>query len=87
MAEPLTGIIRGRTIELSGDSGIVDGESVEVVVRAIKRSEVWGDGLRRSAGAMAEHWTEEDDRILEAIYKERHQEDRTDPIAEFSALV
>ncbi len=30
-------------------------------------------GTETAAGMMAEHWTEEDDRILEAIERDRHR--------------
>src|SRR5438132_1574712 len=49
-------VIRGKTIELEADPGLEDGQTVEVVVRVVKRPEAWGEGIRRSAGAMAEHW-------------------------------
>jgi len=31
----------------------------------------WIEGLRRCAGALANEWTDEDDRILEEIYQSR----------------
>jgi hypothetical protein len=76
MAEAIQGVIRCRTIELATDPGIEDGQMVEVVVRVIKKSKPWGEGIRRSAGAMADHWTEDDDRILEEIQRDRHRDDR-----------
>jgi hypothetical protein len=69
-------VIHGRTIELSVDPGIEDGQVVEVVVRVIKPAGAWGEGIRRSAGAMAAHWTADDDRILEEIRRDRHRDDR-----------
>jgi hypothetical protein len=76
MAETIQGVIHGKTIELSADPGIGDGQVVEVVVRVVERPEAWGEGIRRSAGAMAGHWTEEDDRILEELHRDRHHDDR-----------
>jgi len=81
MAEALHGVIHGRTIELNVDPGLADGEPVEVVIRAAGPPGGWGVGLRRSAGAMAAHWTEEDDRILEAIRRDRQDDARPEPDA------
>ena len=39
----------------------------------------WGEGLRKCAGALADEWTEEDDRILEEIYQERKRDTRPEP--------
>jgi len=69
-------IIRGKTIELDADLGLEDGQTVEVVVRVVKKPETWGAGIRRSAGAMAGHWTAEDHRILEEIRRDRLRDDR-----------
>jgi hypothetical protein len=81
MSSIIQGVVRGRTIELMTDPGIEDGQVVEVVVRVVKRPETWGEGLRRSAGALADKWTEEDDRILEGLYQERRR-DRRPELAE-----
>jgi hypothetical protein len=48
------GIIHGKTIELIDDPGIEDGRAVEVIVRVIDPPKPWGDGIRASAGAMAD---------------------------------
>ena len=71
MSRILHGVVHGKTIELADDPGIADGQSVEVVVRPAKADKPWGDGIRSSAGALADDWTEEDDRILEEIYQDR----------------
>jgi predicted DNA-binding antitoxin AbrB/MazE fold protein len=65
------GVIHGKTIELTEDLGINEGQEVEVVVRVRPSRPDWGQGIIRSAGAMAHLWTEEDDRILEEIERER----------------
>jgi hypothetical protein len=78
MAEAIPGVIHGRTIELETDPGIEDGQAVEVLVRVVKRTKAWGEGIRLSAGAMAEHWTEDDDRILEEIRRDRHSGARSE---------
>jgi hypothetical protein len=68
----LHGIVNGKTIELDDDPGVPAGQQVEVIVKALPtQHRPWGEGLRACAGAMAEEWTEEDDRILEEIYQQR----------------
>jgi hypothetical protein len=70
----LHGIVNGKTIELSDDPGVPAGQEVEVTVKPVRaQSAEWGEGLRQCAGALAEEWTEEDDRILEEIYQQRKQ--------------
>jgi hypothetical protein len=66
----ITGIIHGNTIQLTDNLGLPDGEQVEVHV-FVKKSPLWGDGLRRCAGILADDWTDEDDRILEQIQQDR----------------
>jgi hypothetical protein len=77
MVKILRGIVHGRTIELEGDPGIEDGRMVEVIVRSKALPGPppgWRPGgTETAAGMMAEFWTEEDDRILEEIQRERHQ--------------
>jgi hypothetical protein len=70
------GRIHGRTIELDADLGLADGQEVEVRVQPLSRAEQWGEGLRRCAGALAQEWSEEDDRILDAIQQERKRDTR-----------
>jgi hypothetical protein len=56
MTQVMHGIVHGKTIELAQESGVPDGQEVDVVIRPITdspRSEPWGEGLRRSAGALA----------------------------------
>lgn len=65
------GIIHGNVIELTNDPGLGDGQVVEVRVRPIIEPKRWGDGLRRSAGALADSWTDEDDAILADIQADR----------------
>lgn len=71
MIKSTHGIVHGKTIELAEDLGVTDGQEVEVQVRIIRPAKKWGDGILRCAGAMAPYWTEEDDRILEEIYRDR----------------
>jgi hypothetical protein len=75
MVKILRGVVHGRTIELESDLGIEDGRSVEVIVRSRTLPGPppgWRPGgTETAAGMMAEHWTDEDDRILEEIQRER----------------
>ncbi|MBA3315274.1 MAG: hypothetical protein H0T47_18555 [Planctomycetaceae bacterium] len=75
MTKTLHGTIRGRTIELTDDPGLRDGSSVEIVLRYSTPDPAFcpGDGILRSAGALADVWTDEDDRILQEIYEDRHR--------------
>ncbi len=79
--QTLHGIINGKTIELAVDPGVPAGQAVEVIVKTVPAvAPTWGDGLRKCAGALANDWTEEDDRILAEIYQERKRDRRRDPI-------
>ncbi len=66
-----TGGIHGNFIELSDNPGLPDGEEVEIQVTTRTRNWRPGEGLERCAGAMADHWTEDDDQILAAIQEDR----------------
>jgi hypothetical protein len=59
------------TIELDEEIGIGEGEEAEVIVKPIKLKRPWGEGLKRSAGALADYWTEDDDLILKDIQEDR----------------
>jgi hypothetical protein len=71
----LRGVVHGRTIELEAEPGIEDGRRVEVIVRSKALPGPppgWRPGsTETAAGMMAEHWTEEDNRILEEIERDR----------------
>jgi hypothetical protein len=79
MTKTMHGKVHGKTIELEEDLGVVDGQEVEVQVTMLKPKKRlpgpppgWRPGsTETAAGMMAEHWTEEDDRILEAIKRDR----------------
>jgi hypothetical protein len=72
MTQTLHGIINGKIIELTVDPGVPPGQQVEVVIMPVSaQQQVWGEGLRRCAGALASEWTEEDDQILQEIYEQR----------------
>jgi hypothetical protein len=76
MTKVIHGKINGRTIELSEDLGLPPGEEVEVRVGTLPPKENWGEGLKRCADALANDWTEEDDRILEEIHLDRKRPSR-----------
>jgi hypothetical protein len=65
------GIIHGNTIELKNNPGLLDGQEVELIVKVKKKERPWGEGLRNSAGALADSWTEQDDKILEELHRQR----------------
>ena len=70
----LRGVIHGKTIELEGESGIADGEKVEIVLRQVgpdhKRRP--GEGFLRTEGALESdlHW----DAIMDDIHLSRKLE-------------
>ena len=73
------GIVIGRTVELAEDPGLASGQSVEITLRpTAPPSAVWGDGLRRCAGVLADDWSLRDDEILEKIYQERKHDSRAE---------
>jgi hypothetical protein len=74
MVKVIHGKIHGKTIELDEDLGLAEGQEVEVQVKALPAPEKWGEGLRRSAGALADdpYW----DGIMEEIYQARKRDTR-----------
>jgi hypothetical protein len=74
MNQSIPGIIHGNTIELSHNPGLAEGQAVDVVIHAATPTRVCGNGILKSAGALANEWTVEDDRILAEIYQERKLE-------------
>jgi hypothetical protein len=73
------GRVHGKRIELDENLGLIEGQEVEIQIKVIKKIEPWGDGLRRCAGALADDWTDEDDRILEEIRQARKSDERAEP--------
>lgn len=65
------GTIRGKVIEIVDDLGLPAGQQVEVTVKQVNAGEqpVWGEGLRRSAGALASIPGLDDE--MEEILRER----------------
>lgn len=78
MSRIIQGIVHGRTIELTEDPGVADGQRVEVIVKPAREAKPWGEGIRRSAGALAESWTQEDDKILDELHLSRKQDTRAE---------
>jgi hypothetical protein len=85
MIKTLHGRIRGRTIELDEDPGIADGQKVQVHIAVFSKKKLpgpppgWKPGQpSKTAGLLADSWTEEDDRILEEIYRDRKRERRVE---------
>lgn len=83
MQQVMRGVIHGRTIKLDRDPEIADGSPVEIVVRTKSKlapPPAWSaDSPVTAAGLLAHGWTDEDDRILEEIYRDRKQDGRREP--------
>lgn len=77
MTKIIQGKIHGRTIHLAEDLGLAEGQDVEVQVKILPPARKWGEGILRTAGALADdpHWHA----IMETIYRERKLERRTLP--------
>jgi hypothetical protein len=84
MTKTVQGKVHGRTIELDEYLGVADGQVVEVQVNVVGLKKKlpgpppgWRPGSNKTAaGMLADSWTEEDDRILEEIYRDRRRETR-----------
>ena len=74
MTQLIAGVIHGKTIELQADPGLGDGQRVEVLVRPAPHRAGSGEGIRRTAGALAGdlHW----DVIMDEIHQARKRERR-----------
>jgi hypothetical protein len=72
MMKSIHGKVHGRTIELDEDLGVADGQDVEVRVNVVASPKRWGDGIFRTAGALADdpEW----DAIMEEVYHARKLE-------------
>jgi len=71
MTKTVHGKLHGRTIELTEDLGLAEGQEVEVRVEVVPAGKTWGEGILRSAGILADDpdW----DDIMEEIYQARKQ--------------
>jgi hypothetical protein len=54
MPRTVRGTIHGKTIQLTEDLDLVEGQQVEVVVHPLPIAQQWGEGIARSAGAAAD---------------------------------
>jgi hypothetical protein len=74
MMKTLHGKVHGKTIELLEDLGMAEGQEVEVQVKAVQPDKKWGEGILRTAGALADdpYW----DTIMEEIHQARKVERR-----------
>jgi hypothetical protein len=72
MTKIVHGIVHGKTIEFDEDLGVADGQEVEVHIKVISPSAKWGEGILRTAGALA------DDPYWDAIMEEVHQARKLD---------
>ena len=74
MTKVLHGKVHGKTIELTEDVGVPEGQEVEVQVKIVEPARKWGDGILRTAGALADdpYW----DGIMEEIHQARKLERR-----------
>ena len=78
------GTVHGNMITLDHDLGMADGQEVEIQVRRIGAKKRlpgpppgWKPGsVTSAAGLLADSWTDEDDRILEQIGRDRRRETR-----------
>ena len=76
MTKTAHGKVHGKTIRLDEDLGLAEGQEVEIQVKVVSSQKRWGEGLQRCAGALANEWTEEDDRVLEEIHLDRQRDAR-----------
>ncbi len=74
MTKTLHGKIHGRTIELDDDPGVAEGQEVEVEIKVVPPTRKWGEGILRTAGALANdtEW----DAIMEEVHRSRKIERR-----------
>ena len=74
MTKVAHGKVHGKTIELDQDLGIADGQEVEVQIKVLPPATTWGEGILRTAGALADdpYW----DAIMEEVHRGRKLERR-----------
>jgi hypothetical protein len=82
MTKVIQGKIQGKTIILTEDLGLPEGQEVEVSVRTVAPSQTRrpGEGFMRTEGALADdpHW----DAIMAEIHRSRKLERRLPPLEE-----
>ena len=69
MTKVMHGKVRGNNIELTENPGLADGQEVEVQISVLSSTRKWGDGILRTAGALADdpYW----DAIMEKVHQSR----------------
>ncbi len=69
MTKVIQGKVHGRTIELAEDLGLADGQEVDLQLTVRPTTKQWGEGIRRTAGALADdpQW----DADMEEIHRQR----------------
>lgn len=72
MNKILRGVVHGKTIELTEDPGVGEGQPVQIVLTVLEPKKTWGEGIRRSAGGWADY--PEMDAIMEQIQRDRKRE-------------
>jgi hypothetical protein len=74
MNKIIEGVVHGRTIELLEDPGVGEGQRVQVVLSLSSAEGAWGEGIRRTAGALADDpdW----DAIMAEVHEARKRERR-----------
>jgi len=76
MSQLLVGTVHGKSIVFDQPLPLPEGQSVEVIVRTPQSGRAPGEGILKSAGALASDFTEEDRRILDEIQRARHVPER-----------
>ena len=74
MTKSVLGTVHGKTIELTEELGMAEGQQVEVQVKVVEPTRKWGEGILRCAGALADD--QEWDDIMGEIYQARKVERR-----------
>jgi hypothetical protein len=54
MPQTVHGTVHQNTIRLDEDLGVADGQQVEVELKIIEATKKWGEGILRTAGALAD---------------------------------
>jgi hypothetical protein len=69
------GVVHGKTIELDEDLGVEEGQVVEAQVKIVPAKRKWGEGILRTAGALANdpEW----DEIMKEVYEARKMDRRS----------
>ena len=65
--------MHGNTIELLTDAGLAEGARVEIRVKILPNPTEPGPGTEDDEKSLLDDWSEEDDRILAEIARERRR--------------